>query len=273
MAGGSGDKKSTLRSHTITTEIDIEQVVDNALAKQAETFEKLINLQADAYKQCLQCYIESANSRMDAFMRETTKDFCELRASLEYTQKEVADLKSVSLTVTSEGSQMQKRLDDVSQKIQGLTSTTDYLENQSRRNNLRIDGIPEIPKETWEQTEELIKDTLISKLHLSKETVDSIEMERAHRIASRKYPNEKPRADKPRTVVLKLTKFKDKELIIKQAKDVKSRGLFVNEDFSQRVLDKRRELLPEMKKAREAGKIAYLSYDRLVVKGDVVKQK
>ena len=115
MAGGSGDKKSTLRSHTTTTEIDIEQVVDNALAKQAETFEKLINLQADAYKQCLQCC-------MDAFMRETTKDFCQLRASLEFTQKEVADLKSVSLTVTSEGSQMQKHLDDVSQKIQGLTT-------------------------------------------------------------------------------------------------------------------------------------------------------
>ena len=33
-----------------------------------------------------------------------------------------------------------------------------------------------------------------------------------------------------------------------------------------RVVSRRKELIPEMKEARDRGKIAYLSYDRLVVK-------
>ena len=42
----------------------------------------------------------------------------------------------------------------------------EYLENQSRRNNIRIDGIPEEPDETWEDTESKAKVALESKLNL-----------------------------------------------------------------------------------------------------------
>ena len=68
--------------------------------------------------------------------------------------------------------------------------------------------------------------------------------------------------------MVQLAKFKYKALILMQTREDKSRGLSVNEDFSQRLLDKRKKFEPAMKKAREAGKIAYLSYDRLVVKSD-----
>ena len=37
--------------------------------------------------------------------------------------------------------------------LQKLSGTVDYLENQSRRSNLRIDEIAEIPGETWAQKE------------------------------------------------------------------------------------------------------------------------
>ena len=43
----------------------------------------------------------------------------------------------------------------------------EYFENQSRRNNIRIDGIPGEPNETWEETEPNAKVALKSKLNLS----------------------------------------------------------------------------------------------------------
>ena len=135
----------------------------------------------------------------------------------------------------------------------------DYLENQSRRNNIRIDGIPELPGETWTQTENQVRETLHTKLRMTEVEAERVEIERAHRVGPQKK-------DKTRTVVLKLTKFKDREAIIKQAREAKIPGLYVNEDFSQRVIDKRKQLFPELKKARMEGKIAYLSYDRLVVR-------
>ena len=41
------------------------------------------------------------------------------------------------------------------------------------------------------------------------------------------------------------------------------------DDYSQRVVTRRKELLPKMREARENGKIAYLSFDKLVVKDKV----
>ena len=47
---------------------------------------------------------------------------------------------------------------------------------------------------------------------------------------------------------------------------MKPRGVYVNDDYSQRVITRRKELLPQMREARERGKVAYLSFDKLVVK-------
>ena len=48
----------------------------------------------------------------------------------------------------------------------------------------------------------------------------------------------------------------------------------MNEDCSRRVMARRKELLPKMMKAQEEGKIAYLTFDKLVVRErrDVAKR-
>ena len=51
--------------------------------------------------------------------------------------------------------------------------------------------------------------------------------------------------------------------MIQAARANRPRGVFVNEDFSMRVVSRRKELIPEMKEARDRGKIAYLSYDKV----------
>ena len=262
MPGGA-EKKSTLRSHT-TADNDIDQLIESALSRQAETFEKLLHVQTEAFKQCLQCYMESTNTRMDSFIKEVTKDLCDIKSSLEFTQKDVAELKATQTTTESVTSNVEQDLAEVKKETDKLSELVDYLENQSRRNNLRIDGVPELPNESWEQTQDQVKKTFASKLQLSSE---DIEIERAHRTGNKRHStehrNEEP---KPRTIVVKLNKFKDREAILKQAKVIKCKGLYINEDFSQKVLEKRKDLLPQMMKARQDGKIAFLSFNRLIVK-------
>ena len=53
----------------------------------------------------------------------------------------------------------------------------EYLENQSRRNNIRIDGILEEPDETQEDSESKAEGALEFKLNLP----FKVEIERAHR--------------------------------------------------------------------------------------------
>ena len=67
-------------------------------------------------------------------------------------------------------------------------------------------------------------------------------------------------------IVVKFAQYKDRELVLAAAKKKRPRGIYVNEDFSQRIMARRKELLPKMMKAREEGKIAYPSFDKLVIR-------
>ena len=52
----------------------------------------------------------------------------------------------------------------------------EYLEKQSRRNNVGVDGIPEECNETWEGTEAKVKQVLKDELNLA----SAPDVERAH---------------------------------------------------------------------------------------------
>ena len=85
---------------------------------------------------------------------------------------------------------------------------TIYLANQSRRNNLRFEGVSEDPNEKWDDTEEKIKNVLVEKLDLD----SAPEIDRAHRTGARQDGT-----SKPRTVVCKFTGYKVKESILRKA--------------------------------------------------------
>ena len=132
-----------------------------------------------------------------------------------------------------------------------------YLENHSRRNNIRIDGIPEEPDETWEDTESKAKVTLESQLNL----LFKVEFERAHRTGKANRA-----VARPRTVICRLVSWKQKDPILKAARTVKPEGMFVNEDLAVETLQRRKDQLPKLKQAKQAGKIAYFVLDKLIIK-------
>ena len=72
------------------------------------------------------------------------------------------------------------------------------------------------------------------------------------------------------TVVVRFAKYKDKECVLRQAREKKPSGIFSDEDFSSKVMEKRKALLPRMKEARSEGKIAYISFDKLVIRDALV---
>ncbi|XP_019625427.1 PREDICTED: uncharacterized protein LOC109470791 [Branchiostoma belcheri] len=131
-----------------------------------------------------------------------------------------------------------------------MANKLDYIENQSRRNNLIFDGIKDDRKETWEQSETKVKEVLRNKLRLN---TDNIKIERAHR-------NGKP-GDRPRPIVVKLLRYKDKQNILRQAKMLKG----TPEDFSDKIRQKRKDLQPALRAARERGQVAYIRFDKLVI--------
>lgn len=185
------------------------------------------------------------NSKVDGL----TKQIDELKISLEFTQKEVVDLKTnctdaAELTRDTVDSNLKERIKSIEIELNSLKEKTVYMENQSRRNNIRIDGIPESSGETWEDTEKIVKKTLTDQLDLS----DEVKIERAHRVGRVKSPG------LGRSIVCKLYDWKLKENIIQSARKIKPPGLFINEDFAIETMLRRKELTPDLKRAREQGR-------------------
>ena len=84
---------------------------------------------------------------------ELSKKINDMQESLEFTEVEMKEkISRVEMKQTSELSTLKNKIRD--------------LEDRSRRNNLRIDGVAESLNETWETTEKKVMDVFENKLGL-----------------------------------------------------------------------------------------------------------
>ena len=107
-------------------------------------------------------------------------------------------------------------IEDIYDSIDYHMDKLEYLENQSRRNNIRIDGILGEENESWDTTEEKVKQVLAEKLNPE----EALHVERAH-LVGRVVSGSRRR---PRTIVCKLRAFKQKEQILKMTRRIKPVG-------------------------------------------------
>lgn len=195
--------------------------------------------------------MKSFNDRYDQL--KTT--VIEIKQSLEFSQNQIETSLKSTTKQEETSNYLKNELVLVHDNLDNLTDKLDYLENQSRRNNVRFDGVPECTRETWEDSEIKIQDILKSKFGFTEKPV----IERAHRVGSSK-------AQSPRSIVVKFNKYKDRDAVLRNGKKLKGSSIFVNEDVSERILSKRKDQMVRLKEARSQGKIAYFVLDRLVVK-------
>ena len=87
---------------------------------------------------------------------------------------------------------------------------------------------------------------------------DTIEFERCHRVY--KHTNSSKNQNHPRTIICKVTKFKDKQKILKYAKRLKDTGVFIYSDFCKDTIDLQKKLWKKVLEYCKQTKFAYLNY-------------
>ncbi|XP_065643827.1 uncharacterized protein LOC136075231 [Hydra vulgaris] len=161
---------------------------------------------------------------------------------------------------------LKKKTKEINNKIKDNSEITKIksklreIEDRSRRNNLRIDGLKESENENWNETELKVQKFFEDLLGLK-----NIKIERAHRTGIRD-------SKKIRTVVIKLLNYKDKVAILKNVQKLKGKKIYVNEDYCAETILIRKDLKERMKKERELGKFAVISYDKLIVREWIRKE-
>ncbi|KAK2157949.1 hypothetical protein NP493_1834g00011 [Ridgeia piscesae] len=131
------------------------------------------------------------------------------------------------------------------------------LQSFVEANNKRVDEMKSSPKIGLTPT--VVRKSFITALKQPEAQANAIRIERAHRTG----PSSTGR---PKTIVVRFERYKDRDSILQAARKEKPRSIFVKEDLSHRVMQKRKQLMPKLREARSNGKIAYVVYDRLVVK-------
>ena len=174
-----------------------------------------------------------------------------------------------------------------------LMDKIDALENQSRRNNMVVYGIPEESNESWEKSEDTIKKLIKEKLEIAEDIV----IERAHRLGKQKKrvtttegdheggeaaaeastsesrqdsdntqdamhtmaDGDQAKAEKPRPrpLIVKFAHWKDKERVLAAGREhfrATSEDIKVGEDYSVKVRNVRKSLIPFLIEFREQHK-------------------
>ena len=180
----------------------------------------------EEFKKQEECITNIKSSNFKITMEEIKKS----QEQIKELKKEVTDLKS-SVEHTDAD-----RVDDIYDyqvDPEHVTNKLIDLEDRSRRNNLRIDGMSESRNETWEECEEEIQKVLNKKLG-----VKNVQIERAHRSKRSKSINN---SGKPRTIVCKLLNYKKKEEILRNTKKLKGNNIFINGDFCYETMQYRKK--------------------------------
>ena len=111
------------------------------------------------------------------------KEVTELKSSLTFSQGDIDQLKKKANKLPKRLLEECKLIDECREDIDCLEDHNQYLENQSRRNNIKILGVKEDKdkEKTWDDTEIIVKDLIKKKLNYEVE----IEIERAHRVGKK----------------------------------------------------------------------------------------
>ena len=118
--------------------------------------------------------IQDNNERLEKLNKETV----DLKISLE-TSQEIFKKKfqKVNDNLSKHKQKHKEDINELWKDNDQLCERLRDLEDRSRRDNLRIDGIAEVENETWEQTEDILQNLFKEKLQL-----ENISVERAHRV-------------------------------------------------------------------------------------------
>lgn len=218
----------------------------------------VLDSQERAYKSAMDILVKQMTERIDKLEGKIS----DLTASLEFTQHEVDELKSINKEYEREKkdamakiASLTDQLHVTNERFKDLEGRINYQEDYSRRKNLRISGIEERSGgETWEQTAATVGSLLEDKLQMP-----GLQLERAHRVGTRQD-------SRPRTIVARFNRFCDREAAMRNAKKLKGTNIFFNDDLCAASQAIKNSQMPSLKEARAQGKIAYFRHTRLIIK-------
>ena len=209
----------------------------------------ILEIQSKIFTDATSMLYSTLNKRID----DLTTVVLELQHHLKISTEEKKEIKKELEQLKDQAANNNKVIDEQKTIIEAQKIRLNKIEDYSRINNIRIDGVDEAQGESKENLQLKIQKVLENKLQLKNVVIDNI-----HRLPT------KERAG-PRTIIARFSSHSIRDAAIKNTWRLKNTGIFINEDLCEDTRRKRREKLPLLKSARESGKIAYFRRSQLII--------
>ena len=217
----------------------------------------------------------STTHLLTAIRADINKNMTDIYSKLTTLTNQCEDISKTCKDLQRENSVLSAQNAELQNKVGALEAKIDAMEGHSRRNNLVFHGIEGRKNEKWDETERKIRGFLCDELEY--EYSDTVPIERAHRLKTRRNTDRPP-------AIVKFASFKDKTTILQLARS-KLRGrepepgaeaseapnFRISEDYTARVRSIRKSLGAYVVKARNSNKNAALSFDKLIIEDKVYK--
>ena len=122
------------------------------------TLKNMLELQYKAYKSALKMFADE----LKAEVKEIRKEVDELKLSVNFMNANYEEMKTKHAKVDTEITAVYRQIEGLSQNLneglEALEWKNEYLENPSRRDNIKIIGLEEKADEkTWDDTEQVVR--------------------------------------------------------------------------------------------------------------------
>lgn len=271
------EKRSKAAVNEVFVALNTMEALDTKIEAILKKLEKLDTIESQLSEvHTRMANIEETVSRLDAEVRvlksqkkKLEKNVEELEEGMQYNDDDISDLQRDNKKLENDVYELKKQLM--------------YMENYSRRENLKFFGVQENIDPSYsgndmdegssrqygtlENTKEVLYQFLEEQLKIDRPR-EKIEFQRVHRLG-------KPNPLKSRPIIARFLRFSDREFVMEQArKHLKDdENLHVFDDIPKELYDLRKEQIQKLKKARQRGYTAYFSKahpDKLFVNGKYV---
>lgn len=158
---------------------------------------------------------------------------------------------SITRNINANTNEKFKEMEKCTEKIE---TKIEYLEKQMKKRNVIFFGVSETER-NYNDLERLVMEIIRNTMKIQ---FDKYELESVGRMG--KFSKEKARP-----IIVTLTTLGRKIELLRNKKTLHNSSIYIKEDFTQKVLQKRKELQPELQEKRAQGLTAILKYDKIVI--------
>ena len=269
-----GKKRKTISPISNTTEdvIDLnedQQIIHDAVVNTVTSWvsEFMTSLQESFNAQFEEATEEMKGELSEKISRAEIEEPGDVTEALNRQAKEIDDLVAENEELLNKCRVIEGRLTRAEKELEDVKEEMMQQEARSMRDNLKFFNVPEVRGEDCERT---LRDFLRTEMKVSDENMSLINFDRVHRTG-------KMARDHDRVIIAKFNPSKGRQIVLSHAKNlVRGRGYGVSEQLPRELAERKKQMLPTYKEAKQQNRNPKWSLDKVVINGKtsaIVKDK